>query len=135
MSKQSIVIRKQCSTCKSDAVRLDAFVVWNAATQSYEIDNVFGSGSWCDTCDGVCTVEDVEAQKQPYHVTINTPMSYGSSFVTLEAALTYAVREVEKVKSADSVPELDGVTCEHDGTGQLWSLEPNENNQLQWVQA
>ena len=53
-------IRKACSVCGSEDVKMDAWVVWNYDKQEWEIDNLFGGNCWCESCGGGCNVEDKE---------------------------------------------------------------------------
>ena len=52
-------IKKVCSICGSEDIRMDAWAMWNYDKQKWEIEDVFDS-CWCESCGGGCNVEDKE---------------------------------------------------------------------------
>ena len=45
-----------CSTCKSDNVFVDAYVSWDVATETWQVENTFPKGGHCNDCGGECTI-------------------------------------------------------------------------------
>ena len=52
--------RAVCSKCGSEDVLFDAYVSWNKEKQDMEIANTFDKGSFCNSCDGECSVKWIE---------------------------------------------------------------------------
>ena len=52
-------IKKVCSDCGSTDVKLDAWAIWDYEKQEWILDDVFPN-SWCEACEGSCTINDVE---------------------------------------------------------------------------
>ena len=53
-------LKMKCGHCGSSDVLKDAFVEWDYEAQIWVVHNVFDKGSYCQTCDGECTIEDEE---------------------------------------------------------------------------
>ena len=61
-NKNNIMKRKICSECGSDNVLADAYARWNSEKNDWELDSTFDS-YYCNECEGECSVEDVEIEK------------------------------------------------------------------------
>jgi hypothetical protein len=60
MGKFDNPVKMVCRHCGSENVLADAYVQWNVPHQCWEIQNVFGSGHYCEDCDGECKLDEVE---------------------------------------------------------------------------
>ena len=54
-------ITKVCKECGSEQVMLDAWAAWDVDKQEWTLYDVFPD-SWCETCEGVCTIIDKEIE-------------------------------------------------------------------------
>lgn len=45
-------MKKVCSNCGSEDIRVDGIVIWNPVTQAYEVDSVDENIAFCPHCDG-----------------------------------------------------------------------------------
>lgn len=125
-------LRMRCGNCGSEDVKADAFAVWNYELQMWEVQNTFDKGAFCEQCEGQTRIVEHDANAKPFNVTVNNMQGYGADFTTLDEALAYAVAESDKYDDED---DLDGITCEHSVTGELWNLTPNESGTPEWVPA
>ena len=46
----------RCSECGSADVLFDAYAAFNPATNAFELFNAFDKGTFCQCCDGGCSV-------------------------------------------------------------------------------
>ena len=46
-----------CSHCGSENVKVDAYAVWDAETQQWEVSETFDKGAYCQECDGETRVD------------------------------------------------------------------------------
>ena len=51
-----------CSVCGSEDIKVNSWVVWNKATQQYEIDNLWEEESWCESCQETVLAEEREEE-------------------------------------------------------------------------
>lgn len=45
-----------CNHCQSEAVKLDAFAVWDKSKTDWALESTFDN-AWCDDCDGECSLD------------------------------------------------------------------------------
>jgi len=58
MSKKPVKV--VCTTCGSEDVTLEGWIVWNKHAQAHEVTDLCDKGHHCNTCDGMCRIEEVE---------------------------------------------------------------------------
>ena len=46
-----------CRQCGNEDVLHDAYAIWNREAQRFEVYNTFDKGSYCNTCEGDCSIE------------------------------------------------------------------------------
>lgn len=53
-----------CAECGSDDVQADAFAVWDAENQSWELGATFSENSYCQSCEAKCELEWVPVDEE-----------------------------------------------------------------------
>lgn len=49
-----MIIKVICAACGADNVMRDAWVRWDAASQTWEVAAIYDDGGWCNQCADEC---------------------------------------------------------------------------------
>ena len=60
-------IKYVCRECGSDDVLCDAYAEWDVVEQHWSLQNTFGRGAWCNTCDGETRLNAVAITEEEYN--------------------------------------------------------------------